>query len=57
VERLGPLWRGGFVWVAHATICRPGGAPVQTAEIDGVFSTIQIRVYDPVGNLRPPPAQ
>jgi hypothetical protein len=54
LERLGPPWRGGYVWVVHATICQPGTLPVEKADIDTVFNALQLRVYDPTGNLRPP---
>jgi hypothetical protein len=55
LERLGPPWHGGFVWVLHATMCQAGIVPISQAEIDGVAGTLQIHIYDPVGNLRPPP--
>jgi hypothetical protein len=55
VERLGPPWRGGFVWVLHATICQASGPAIMPADIDAVVGALQIRTYDPVGNLRPPP--
>jgi hypothetical protein len=54
VERLGPPWRGGYVWVIHATICGAGAQPIGQADIDSVFGALQIRTYDPSGNLRPP---
>lgn len=54
VERLGPGWRGGYVWVVHATICAAGAPPIGQADIDAVFARLQIRIYDPSGNLRPP---
>ena len=54
LERLGPEWRGGYVWVAHATICQAGAQPIAQADIDTVFNTLQPRIHDPVGNLRPP---
>jgi len=55
VERLGPPWHGGFVWVLHATICQTGTVPIAPADIDTALSVVHISVYDPVGNLRPPP--
>ena len=54
VERLGPRWRGGFVWVIHATICEAGGPPIGPADIATVFNSLQPRPYDPAGNLRAP---
>jgi hypothetical protein len=53
VERLGPPWRGGFVWVLHATICQASGPAIMPADIEAVVGALQIRTYDPVGNLRP----
>jgi len=54
VERLGPPWHGGYVWVVHASICPTTAAPLQNADIDGVFATLQLRQYDAQGNLRAP---
>ncbi len=55
VERLGPPWHGGFVWVLHATVCQPGQtAPIVPSDLDAAVGAIQIHVYDPVGNLLPP---
>jgi hypothetical protein len=53
LRRLGPNWRGGVIWSVHAAICRLDGAPVQPADVHAMLSSIKIRVYDPVGNLRP----
>jgi hypothetical protein len=55
LERLGPYWHGGFVWVMHATMCEGGTTPIVQADIDAVAGALQIHTYDPVGNLRPPP--
>jgi len=57
VERLGPPWHGGYVWVVHASICPAAGGAVQLADIDAVFATLQLRTYDPEGNLRAAPTQ
>jgi hypothetical protein len=57
VERLGPPWHGGYVWVVHASICPATPAPLQNADIDVVFATLQLRQYDAEGNLRGPPGQ
>jgi hypothetical protein len=54
LERLGPPWRGGYVWVIHATICQTSTLSIERADIDTVFNALQLRVYDPTGNLRPP---
>ena len=54
VERLGPPWHGGYVWVVHASICPTTAAPLLNADIDAVFATLQLRQYDAQGNLRAP---
>ncbi|MBV9017408.1 MAG: hypothetical protein JO058_17320 [Alphaproteobacteria bacterium] len=56
MERLGPRWRGGHSWVMHASICRTDAQPVSTQDIAATTTGLLIRVYDPVGNLRGPPA-
>jgi hypothetical protein len=53
-RRLGPNWHGGVVWSIHAAICRLDGTAVEPADIHALLSSLQIRVYDPRGNLRPP---
>lgn len=52
VERLGPVWHGGYVWVVHASICPAAGGAVHNADIDAVFAMLQLRTYDAQGNLR-----
>jgi hypothetical protein len=51
VERLGPPWHGGYVWVVHASICQSDARTVQTADIDRVLSGLRLQIYDPAGNL------
>lgn len=53
LERLGPRWQAGFVWVTHARLCQ-AGTPISQADIDAVAGALQIHVYDPVGNLTAP---
>jgi len=56
LERLGPPWHGGFVWVLHATLCQTDPAPPITGfDISATVGAIRISTYDPDGNLRPPP--
>ena len=52
VHRPGPPWRGGYVYMLHASICRTDGATVRAEDISYAFASLQIRQYDPVGNLR-----
>jgi hypothetical protein len=54
LERLGPPWHGGYVWVVHASICPATPATIQKADVDAVFATLQLRQYDAQGNLRGP---
>jgi hypothetical protein len=52
VRKPGPAWRGGYIWMMHASTCRTDGAAVQTQDIAYVLGSLQTRTYDPVGNLR-----
>jgi len=48
----GPVWRGGYIYMMHASICRSDAATVQAEDITYVFGSLQTRIYDPLGNLR-----
>jgi hypothetical protein len=52
IRKPGPAWRGGYVYMMHATICRTDGAAVQAQDVAYVLSSLQARTYDPLGNLR-----
>jgi hypothetical protein len=54
VLRHGPVWRGGYVWMMHTSICRTDAAPVEAQDVAYVLGSLQTRIYDPVGNLRSP---
>jgi hypothetical protein len=54
VRKAGPRWEGGYVYIMHASICRTDTANVQPQDIAYALGTLQIRQYDPVGNLRGP---
>jgi hypothetical protein len=54
MRRLGPRWRGGQVWVMHASICHTHAQPVSAVDIAATTNALLIRIYDPVGNLRSP---
>jgi hypothetical protein len=56
IEKLGPNWHGGYIWVVHASICRPDAQPVQPGDITAVLAGLRLDRYDPLGNLRPPSA-
>jgi hypothetical protein len=50
LERLGPRWHGGFIWVLHATLCQDATMPpIGPADVDAVVGALQIRVHDPAG--------
>jgi hypothetical protein len=55
IRRPGPPWQGGYVYILTATICRSDTASVLPEDIARALAPLQIRQYDPVGNLRPPP--
>jgi hypothetical protein len=48
----GRVWRGGYVYMMHASICRNDAGTVRAEDIAYVLGSLQARVYDPVGNLR-----
>jgi len=54
IEKRGPTWLGGHVYVIHASVCRKDGRPVEAADIDLALGTVQVRQYESHGNLRPP---
>ncbi len=55
VEKRGPTWLGGHTFVIHASVCRKDGHAVEATDIALALGTLQIRQYEPRGNLRPPP--
>ena len=55
LEKRGPTWRGGHMYVIHASVCRKDGRIVDAADIDFVLGSLQVRQYEPRGNLRPAP--
>ena len=54
VHKPGPQWRGGYVYMLHASICRTDTAAVRPEDVAYVLGSLQVRQYDPVGNLRKP---
>jgi hypothetical protein len=52
IRKPGPTWRGGYVYMMHASICRTDTAAVQAQDVAYVLGSLQTRIYDPVGNLR-----
>jgi hypothetical protein len=55
VRRPGPRWPGGFVWVLTASICHIDTQRIEPGDVDRALGALQIRRYDPVGNLARPP--
>ena len=55
IEKRGPTWRGGHVYVIHASVCRTDGRAVEARDVDLALGSLQVRQYEPRGNLRPPP--
>jgi hypothetical protein len=54
VKKAGPRWQGGYIYIMHASICRTDGATVQPTDLAYALGLLQIRQYDPTGNLRRP---
>ena len=52
LRKPGPVWRGGYIWMMHASICRTDGAAVQAQDVAHVLGSLRTRIYDPAGNLR-----
>ena len=52
LRKPGPVWRGGYIWMIHVSICRTDTATVGTEDIAYVLGSLQARIYDPAGNLR-----
>jgi len=54
IEKRGPRWSGGYVWVIHASFCSADGHPAEPADLDRVLASLQVRQYESRGNLRAP---
>ena len=55
VEKRGPRWGIGRVYVIHASVCRNDRRPVEATDVDYVLGSLRVTTYEPRGNLRPPP--
>jgi hypothetical protein len=55
IEKRGPQWGGGHVWVIHASFCRADRHPADPADLDRVLGSLQVRQYESSGNLRAAP--
>jgi hypothetical protein len=54
VQRAGPKWGGGYIYIIHASICAIDAAAVRLDDVAYVLGSLHVRQYDPQGNLRPP---
>jgi hypothetical protein len=52
VRKPGPVWRGGYIWMIHVSVCRTDRASVQAQDVAYVLGSLQTRIYDPGDNLR-----
>jgi hypothetical protein len=52
VEKRGPQWGGGHVWVIHASFCRADGHAAEPPDLDRVLGALQVRQYESIGNLQ-----
>jgi hypothetical protein len=55
VEKRGPRWGIGRVYVIHASLCRNDRRPVEATDVDYILGSLRVTTYEPRGNLRPPP--
>jgi len=55
VKKAGPTWQGGYIYMIHASICRTDMNAVQPGDVAYALQFLQIRQYDPTGNLQRPP--
>jgi hypothetical protein len=51
VHKAGPPWHGGYVYMLHASICRTDTAAIRPDDVSYALQALQIRQYDPQGNL------
>jgi hypothetical protein len=54
IEKRGPTWRGGHVFVIHASVCRRDGHALEATDVDVALGSLRVRQYEPRSNLRPP---
>lgn len=55
LEKRGPHWGGGYIYVIHASICRNDQRAVADTDVDYVVRSLQVRQFEPRGNLGSPP--
>jgi len=55
IEKRGPTWLGGHVYVIHASVCRKDGHAIEVTDIDFALRSLLVRAYEARGNLRAAP--
>ncbi|MBV8131691.1 MAG: hypothetical protein JO282_04160 [Alphaproteobacteria bacterium] len=55
VEKRGPTWLGGHVYVIHASVCRKDGRSIEAADLNVALGSLRVQQYESRGNLRAPP--
>jgi hypothetical protein len=55
IEKRGPRWGIGRVYVIHASICHNDRRPVEAVDVDYVLGSLRVTTYESRGNLRSPP--
>jgi hypothetical protein len=55
IEKRGPRWSTGYVYVIHASLCRNDRRTVDGTDVDYVLGSLRVTTYEPRGNLQPPP--
>jgi hypothetical protein len=55
IEKRGPTWLGGHVFVIHASVCRKDGHALEPRDMDLALGSLQVQLYEARGNLRAPP--
>jgi len=55
IEKRGPTWLGGHIYVIHASVCRKDGRAIEPTDVDVALRSLLVREYEARGNLRAPP--
>ncbi len=56
IEQRGPRWGVGYIYLIHASGCRRDRRVIEPGDVGAILGALQIRPYDPNGNLRSPPS-
>jgi hypothetical protein len=51
IRRPGPRWSAGFVWMLTASVCHTDLASLHPGDVERALAGVQIRHYDPLGNI------